>query len=408
MGEEAARQNIQLEEDSEKKEMELKHHMENNKEKLRQETQRKIRDSNAMLQTGTLTQEEAEKARQQIINDHKKNVEEMNKQLEDNRLKQQDDLERKIREREEKKKRAKGGAAGPPPHPAAAAVTTPAAISLPVPTAVVSMMSPRASVTTPIAPPLGVSPAAVADAQQQGQLLTLWVDAMMRELVPPIMHRLDVIYNSIQKLVQSNFVNYHLDARDKTTKCEGELRVVDAATELKTQPQIVYQFGNYIKDVLRRELDAASFPARVRIMIASALPFPSVNASASAFKHSVYYDSAADTLYIRDTRLSTLGEYVVVLLHALAHIKTDCWNDGDPNFVAALNTYYEIIMEDMFLGRLAPQLRPPSAAARTLHNHRTARPVILNADTLKEIEEKLKGVSAANRDKFLKGYFRLE
>jgi hypothetical protein len=112
--------------------------------------------------------------------------------------------------------------------------------------------------------------------------------------------------------VRHGLVNYYLDSRDRDQqKCEGRLEPVDVS-ELPTAQFVVYFFANTVRENIVKA--GVKLPS-VKIAIARALPNPTSNAY--AYRHSCHYDFARRTLYIRDTRLATIGEFCVVMFHAL-------------------------------------------------------------------------------------------
>eukprot|EP00657_Telonema_sp_P-1_P001442 TRINITY_DN1366_c0_g2_i1.p2 TRINITY_DN1366_c0_g2~~TRINITY_DN1366_c0_g2_i1.p2 ORF type:complete len:145 (+),score=52.08 TRINITY_DN1366_c0_g2_i1:326-760(+) len=144
-------------------------------------------------------------------------------------------------------------------------------------------------------------------------------------------------------------------------------------------------------------------------MIAKSLSDAQTNAS--AFRNSYHYDHTRRVLHIRDSRLNNIGEFMLVTLHAMAHIKsalnagrlTTNWNDADPAFLSEFYGLLEVCTEEMFYMRL-----PATLATRQTKEGRNYRSnEIMSAESLSAMEEQLKSVSKSNREAFLKTYFML-
>lgn len=60
--------------------------------------------------------------------------------------------------------------------------------------------------------------------------------------------------------------------------------------------------------------------APVTILLAEKVP-SNKNLARNAFRNSFHYDANNRILYIRAARLDTVGDFIVVLIHSLAHIK---------------------------------------------------------------------------------------
>ena len=109
--------------------------------------------------------------------------------------------------------------------------------------------------------------------------------------------------------------------------CKGELIPVDI-NELSPTHFIVYRYGVFITQLLQQSLDVPE----VTLLLASSLP-PNDYAK-NAFRNSFFFDHSRKILFIRQERMESVGDFVVVILHCLSHVKTgDLKDDRDPIFM---------------------------------------------------------------------------
>lgn len=107
---------------------------------------------------------------------------------------------------------------------------------------------------------------------------------------------------------------YH-DPRDAEWAKDTELVPVDIGT-LNARSFIVYKFGCFVTDLIASRCRHAP----VTILLAEKIP-SNKNLARNAFRNSFHYDANNRILYIRAARLDTVGDFIVVLIHSLAHIK---------------------------------------------------------------------------------------
>eukprot|EP00906_Rhabdomonas_costata_P011999 RCo017101 len=182
-----------------------------------------------------------------------------------------------------------------------------------------------------------------------------WVDAVMRS---PLLAKV----TEIEELVrgQARLLSAHLQATvpgfqdelDRATPCEGTLKVI--APEQLTSPQLVaHEYGQFVISALRSRDPALP---EIELCVASALPGP--QQPGSAFRNSVQYDAQAHRLYVRDTRLATVGDLLLVLVHCLAHLKADGMAAGhgdlEPGFMKEFYGLSKVLCEELFLKGAAP------------------------------------------------------
>jgi hypothetical protein len=95
---------------------------------------------------------------------------------------------------------------------------------------------------------------------------------------------------------------------------------------------------------------------RCVVLVARTLPPHSYDGN--AYSRSVLFEAASGTLFVRVERLENVGDFTVVLTHALAHVKVGSMiNDSDPKFVAEFHRGLQLLCENLFErveGRLKP------------------------------------------------------
>lgn len=109
----------------------------------------------------------------------------------------------------------------------------------------------------------------------------------------------------------------------------------------------MYKFGCFIVDLLA--VHCQHVP--VTLLLAEKLP-PNPQLTRNAYRNSFYFDSNNRILYMRSERLETVGEFVLVLIHCLAHLKVeDLRDDTDPSFVKEFHRGLAIVCDDLFFAR---------------------------------------------------------
>ena len=111
------------------------------------------------------------------------------------------------------------------------------------------------------------------------------------------------------------------DAKDSQWGQDSRLEPVDL-NKLNARSFIVYKFGCFVSELVATHCQHAP----VTILLADKIP-PNRNLGRNPYRNSFYYDANNHILYIRTARLDSVGEFVVVLVHTLAHIKS-----GKPYF----------------------------------------------------------------------------
>lgn len=125
----------------------------------------------------------------------------------------------------------------------------------------------------------------------------------------------------------------YIDLKDAQWECKGELVPVDVQS-LRPSDFVVYRFGVFAAQLLHQHNNLP----QVTVLLASNLP-PN-NYTSNCFRNSFYYKHTKNILFLRKERLESVGEFVMVIMHCLAHIKAgDMTNDSDPVF---LREFYQV------------------------------------------------------------------
>ena len=121
----------------------------------------------------------------------------------------------------------------------------------------------------------------------------------------------------------------YIDLKDAQWLCSGDLIPVDI-NELSPANFVVYRFGVFVTQLLENRMNIPS----VTLLLASNLP-PN-NYDNNAFRSSFFYEHSRQILFIREERLHSVGDFIVVIMHCLAHILADDLSDDqNPLFLRA-------------------------------------------------------------------------
>jgi len=159
--------------------------------------------------------------------------------------------------------------------------------------------------------------------------------------VVPIYKRI----KNIESRVLSEKRTYY-DPKDPSEN-EGELLLVEEGN--LTIPQLlVYRFGQFTINLFREKF---RFVPDIKLLIASKLP--TTDYKYNSFRHSFFYDKRQRILHIRNRRLDTVGNLLLMLCHCLGHI---CANDGfvndnNPEFLKFFYLFLSTMNEDLFTSR---------------------------------------------------------
>ena len=112
------------------------------------------------------------------------------------------------------------------------------------------------------------------------------------------------------------------------------------------------------------------------VQIASSLP--QSESKLTAFSQSYAYSHNTTTLFVHRSRVSSSGDFGLILVHALSHIKLfpeaqDRWNDQDPAFISEFYTNLRVLSQDLYrhsmssgnaIGKSSTQQSPTSVLSR--------------------------------------------
>eukprot|EP00058_Branchiostoma_floridae_P012905 XP_002598393.1 hypothetical protein BRAFLDRAFT_128123 [Branchiostoma floridae] len=138
----------------------------------------------------------------------------------------------------------------------------------------------------------------------------------------------------------------YLDSRDADWGADTEFRPVDL-NKLSPKDFIVYKFACFIGSLL--SVHCGHPP--ITILLADSIP-PNTQLSKNAYRNSFQYDHNNRILYVRRARMDRVGEFVLVLVHTLAHIKSgDLRDDSSPEFVQEFHRALSAVCNDLFFAR---------------------------------------------------------
>ena len=125
----------------------------------------------------------------------------------------------------------------------------------------------------------------------------------------------------------------YIDLKDAQWECKGDLVPVDIQT-LRPSDFVIYRFGTFVCQLL----SSHNHLPEVTVLLASNLP-PN-NYSRNCFRNSFYYEHSRKILFVRKDRIDSVGEFVLVIMHCLAHIKAgDLTDDTSTPF---LREFYQV------------------------------------------------------------------
>lgn len=149
-----------------------------------------------------------------------------------------------------------------------------------------------------------------------------------------------------QKVITTEPGFAYIDNQDANWMYDTEFHPVDL-NSIPVRAFVVYKFGVFIIDLLCRN---RKYPS-VHLLLADKIP-PNKNLVRNAYRNSFKFESHNQILYMRLCRLDNVGEFVVVLVHTLAHIKTNTLaDDMDPSFIKEFYRSLSICCSDFFFSR---------------------------------------------------------
>lgn len=175
---------------------------------------------------------------------------------------------------------------------------------------------------------LSKSAAAAPDSAKLDRIIsTLEANGLLTKLQP-------TITQSAPALTEATFVDSH-------NPPQGEELLAVKDDKLSLQECARIQFGRRLAEMVGIQ--------HLEIVAASSLP-PSLLTN-NSFKNSYHFDASINALYIHTSRLSSSGDFGLVAIHALSHIKinpSDLSNDSDPAFMNEFYTNLRILSQDLY------------------------------------------------------------
>lgn len=191
----------------------------------------------------------------------------------------------------------------------------------------------------------------------------------------------------------------YIDNEEGKFRCNGTKPVEIPEAKLNARQHIAFRFGKRVVEVLSRDLvlQKPSRPGKldrdgkgsllqrvvaagkkskgslakalpVNLCIAKSLPAkpPGFPAHANAFYNSFHYDPESRTIFIRAERTRAVGEFAMVILHAMAHVRSGTWADTDPQFCAEFYRSLQQLCSHLFFEtakKAAPESKVAAAEA---------------------------------------------
>eukprot|EP00117_Sycon_ciliatum_P043250 scpid2405/ scgid31345/ len=141
----------------------------------------------------------------------------------------------------------------------------------------------------------------------------------------------------------------YIDQRDaQWTNVGSNTSLVDI-NQLTARNFVVYQFGTFVVRLLRQRVGTP----QITLLLATSLP--ANDYSGNAFRNSYHYKPENNVLFVRKERMDDVGEFTLVIMHALAHIAVEKMeDDANPRFLDFLYKAMRICCTDLFLTRSRP------------------------------------------------------
>ncbi len=132
----------------------------------------------------------------------------------------------------------------------------------------------------------------------------------------------------------------------------GTMPVVIDCSSLRPAHLVTYRYGVSLLELLTRH----GFSA-VNLLLASSLPLASdiMNNiyAGNAFKNSMFFEASSSTLFIRVEYLQSVGDFVVCILHSIAHVESgETYDDFSHRFVSTFYRAVRVCMEELFFRKM--------------------------------------------------------
>ena len=144
----------------------------------------------------------------------------------------------------------------------------------------------------------------------------------------------------------------HLPAyQDRDEPVPGERLEVVPDSDLAVQERARVDFGKRLATMIGLK----------SLNIQSATSLPPSGLTNNAFSNSYSYSAEENTLFVHHNRLGSSGDFGLVVIHALSHIKVnpaDLSNDNDPRFMSEFYKNLKILSQDLYKKTAVAQTNP--------------------------------------------------
>ena len=107
----------------------------------------------------------------------------------------------------------------------------------------------------------------------------------------------------------------YIDPRDAGWTTDSVLEPMDL-NKISSRSFVIYKFACFAKDLV--SVHCRHKP--ITLLLAEKIP-SNKHLTHNAYRNSFYYDANNHLLYMRAARLDNVGQFILVLIHCMAHIK---------------------------------------------------------------------------------------
>ena len=136
------------------------------------------------------------------------------------------------------------------------------------------------------------------------------------------------------RFLGADYSEPYIDTKDaQWLRHQGALRPTETSS-LTAAEFVVYRFGAFVARLLQHASPATTSDDGGGVVLLLADSLPPNDYSHNCFRRSVFYERAKRALFIRRERTAAVGDFVVVVVHCLAHVAVDDMaNDANPAFL---------------------------------------------------------------------------
>jgi hypothetical protein len=145
---------------------------------------------------------------------------------------------------------------------------------------------------------------------------------------------------------------------DTSAPPSGDALATLADDEVALQEKSRLEFGNLLASMVGL--------SRVRMACARTLPPVPDSMEGNAFATSYRYDPDKALLYVHESKLTSSGDFGLVVIHALSHLKVNpdvLGNDADPVFMGEFYRNMKILSQDLYRRSVARSSGPSQSGA---------------------------------------------